>query len=443
MRSTFPSMRSTFRGTLRPLAAAAAVGSLLLAACGSSSTTPSATGSKKGTTAQPVTITLSGWTSSPVEAQLMTTMLGQFESTHPNIHVLYRPIPGSSGSSYSAAIRTRIAAGNAPDVIYVNNGGEASSFIADGVLRPLNAFMAAAHVSTSDFYPEALAMFEHNGTVYGLPKDQSPLALFYNKTLFQRAGIAGPPATWAQFEADAKALTDPAIHQYGLINSAQEPRWAEFLTQAGGGVMNASMSRMTLTSPASITGYEFYVNLYRKGYATLPTTVGASWGGQAFGMGKAGMVLSGDWLVPFLSQTYPHVKFGIAELPKGPANNESLAFPVAYGIPATAPHPRAAFTLISYLTSEPGMTKWMNLGLALPTRPDLIGIPYYSEHPVLHGLLSQLPDSIPWNFPKGFGELSSVTMTNETTLAIEGRISPVQALTAMQKAGMAVLASGS
>ncbi len=437
--------------TLRSLALASATSALsvVAAACGSSSTaasnsaTSATTATASASTAQThkhVTVTLSGWTSSPVEATLMKQELKTFEAKYPYIHVAYRPIPGSSGGSYSAAIRTRIAAGNPPDVIYVNNGGESSSFIAAHILDPLNSYMTAAHVSKSSFYPSALAMFESGGTVYGLPKDQSPLALFYNKTLFKQAGISGPPTTWAQFAADAKALTKTSVHQYGLINSAQEPRWAQFLTQAGGGVMNTSMTKMTLTSPASIQGFDFYVNLYKNGYATLPTTVGASWGGQAFGMGKAGMVLSGNWLVPFLGKTYPSTKYGIAVLPSGPVNNTSLTFPVAYGITAASHHPRSSFTLISYLTSKVGMTNWMNLGLALPTRPDLINLPYYSQHPILDGLLQQLPKTLAWNFPKGFGQLSSTTMTNQTTLAIQGKETPLKALQVMQKDGQAILA---
>lgn len=407
------------------------MGGVLLAAltaCGSS------TASSKT-----VTITLSGWTSSPVEAQLMQKMLQGFSKSHPTIHVNYRPISGN----YEAVLKTRFVAGDAPDVIYVNNGGESSTFIKNGDIISLNPYIQASGFKLSQFYPSALALFQSGGKTYAIPKDQSPLALFYNKTLFQQAGIAAPPTTWTQFQSDAQRLTHTAKHQYGLINSVQEPRWAEFLYQAGGGVMNSGMTRFTLTSAASLRGYQFFVNLYRNGYAAVPTTVGATWGGQAFGMGDAGMVLSGNWLVPFLNQTYPHTSYGIAPLPAGPQNNVSLTFPVGYGITKDSPHPHAAWTLIQYLTSASGMTKWMNLGLALPTRPALLSLPYYQAHPVLQGLLQQLPHSLAWTFPPGFVEYSSTTMTDQTTLAIEGKESAAQALANMQKAGQAILQSNS
>jgi multiple sugar transport system substrate-binding protein len=411
---------------------------MILAACGGTSTASSSTASSSST--KPVTITLSGWTSSPVEAQLLEKDLSGFTKQYPNIHVKYRPISGS-GSNYESVLRTRFVAGNAPDVIYVNNGGESSTFMADHVLVPLNSYIKQSHFSIGDFYSSALSLFEKNGKIYGIPKDQSPLALFYNTAMFKKAGITSPPSTWAQLAADAKLLTNPSQHVYGLINSVQEPRWAQFLYQAGGGVMNSSMSKFTLTSAASVKGFKYFVDLYRKGYATVPTNVGASWGGQAFGMGKAAMVLSGDWLVPFMNQTYPSIHFNTAVLPSGPVSNTSLTFPVAYGITKDSKHPGAAWKLVSYLTSQTGMTRWMNLGLALPTRKSLVSLPYYASHPVTKGLLSQLPSTIAWTFPPGFVQYSSTTMLNQATLAIEGKESAAQALANMQKSGQAILSA--
>ncbi len=408
---------------------------IILAACSSSSASTASP-----TSNQPVTITLSGWTSSPVEAQLLTKDLAGFSKKYPYIHVNYRPISGS-GSNYESVLRTRFVAGDAPDVIYVNNGGESSTFMANNDLIPLNSYIKSTNFSIKDFYSSSLSLFEKGGKIYGIPKDQSPLALFYNTAMFAKAGITHPPTTWAQLAADAKLLTNPSQHVYGLINSVQEPRWAEFLYQAGGGVMNSSMTKFTLTSPASVKGYTYFVDLYKNGYATVPTTVGATWGGQAFGMGKAAMVLSGNWLIPFLNQTYPSIHFNTAVLPSGPANNLSLTFPVAYGITKDSKHPNAAWKLVSYLTSQSGMTRWMKLGLALPTRQSLVSLPYYKQHPVTQGLLSQLPHSIAWTFPPGFVQFSSTTMVDQTTLAIENKETPKQALINMQNGGQAILSS--
>ncbi|MDA8193541.1 MAG: extracellular solute-binding protein [Thermaerobacter sp.] len=416
------------------VAGAAFVLTASLAGCGSSAT-PAATSSSSH---QPVTITLSGWTSSPVEATLMQKELGYFEKQYPWIHVKYRPISGN----YGAIMKTRFVAGDAADVIYVNNGGESSSFMKNGDLVSLTPYIKKSHFPIQDFYPSALSLFESNGQIYGIPKDQSPLALFYNPAMFKAAGITSPPTTWAQLQQDAKLLTNPAQHRYGLVNSAQEPRWAPFIYQAGGSIMNSNMTQMTLNTPQALNGFSFFVNLYRKGYAALPATVGAGWGGQAFGMGRAAMTLSGNWAVPFLEQTYPKTPFAIAKLPQGPANAETLVFPVAYGITKDSQHPNASWDLIRYLTSQTGMTKWMNLGLALPTRKSLTSLPYYQQHPVLTPLLQELPISVAWTFPAGFSQYSSTTLTNQTTLAIMGKETPAKALQILQQDGTSILQAG-
>ena len=404
-----------------------------LTGCGTQSSATSATQSSAATsktTHKSVTVTLSGWTSSPVEATLMKKELTYFEKQYPWIHVKYRPISGN----YNAVLKTRLVAGNAPDVIYVNNGGQSSSFIANHDILPLNKYIKASHFPIHDFYKGSISLFEKNGQIYGIPKDQSPLVLFYNKSLFAKANLK-PPTTWAQFAADAKKLTNHASHQYGLINSAQEPRWAEFVYQAGGSIMNASMTKMTLNTKAALKGFSFFVDLYRQGYAALPSKVGASWGGQAFGEGKSAMVLSGNWLVPYLQKTYPKTKFGTVPMPMGPANNQTLTFPVSYSISKDSKHPQASWDLIRYLTSTKGMTQWLNQGFALPTRKSLTKLTYFKTHPVEQALIKSLPVSIPWNFPPGFVQYSSTTMTNQTTLAIMNKETPAAALATMQKDG--------
>ena len=84
-------------------------------------------------------------------------------------------------------------------------------------------------------------MFVSNGTVYGIPRDQSPLVLYYNPKMFKQAGISGPPKTWAELLADAKKLTNPAKKVYGIvIYTAGAALGAQFVYQAGGSVMNNS-----------------------------------------------------------------------------------------------------------------------------------------------------------------------------------------------------------
>lgn len=403
--------------------------SLVLAGCGSNSSTAKAS---KG----PVTVVVASWTGTNVTNGIIDHQLAQFNKTHPGIHAVYHPISGN----YETILKTEFVAGDAPDIITLNNGGQAPTFEAEGAVIPLNSYIKRSHYSLSDFYSGALDMFISKNTVYGIPRDQSPLALYYNPAMFKAAGISGPPTTWAQFEADAKKLTIPAKKQYGLVNTPQEPRWAEFLYDAGGSVMNANMTKMTLNTPAALKGFSFYVHLYRSGVAQQPSQVGATWGGQALGMGHAAMTLEGAWAIPYLQDTYPHTPFAIAPLPKGPVSNVSLDFPTAWAITKDSKHPQQAWEVIQYLTG-PGQAQWVEQGGLVTVRKSLINMPYYRQHPIYKNIIASLPKAVPWNFPVGFDQYVNTTLSNVTLEAVEGKISPQAALNQLQTQGEQILKS--
>lgn len=397
----------------------------------------SAYAQSKATSVKPVTIVVASWSGTNVTNGIIDQQLARFNKSHPGIHAIYRPISGD----YETILKTEFVAGDAPDIITLNNGGQAPTFEAEGAVVPLNSFMAKSHYSIKDFYPGAINMFISGKTVYGLPRDQSPLALYYNPVLFKQAGISGPPKTWAAFQADAHKLTDSKKKVYGLVQTPQEPRWAQFVYQAGGSIMNPAMTKMTLNTPAALKGFSFFINLYRHGVAAQPSEVGATWGGQALGMGKAAMSLEGAWAIPYLQDTYPKTKFAIAPLPKGPANNKSLDFPTAWSITKDAQHPQQAWEVIQYLTGA-GEAQWVEQGGLVTVRKSLVNMPYYRSHPIYSNIIKQMSNAIPWTFPNGFDQYVNSTLENETLLAVEGKVTPKEALSQLQQQGQATLQNG-
>jgi len=399
-----------------------------LAGCGVSSakTTSTKTGSPKV-----VTITLGGWAAFPSNnVQSMQSFLKPFKKEYPWIHVKYEPVPGD----YETELKTEYVAGDAADVVALNNGGQASPFIDAGDVIPLNHFLAASHETVKDFYSGTTSLFTYQHKLYAIPRDEDVLGLFYNKAMFAKAGIKSPPATWAQLETDAKLLTHPKAHVYGIGIDPSESYWEEFVLQAGGSIYNPSTNKMTLNTKAALSGFSYYIDLYRKGYAVQPSQVGATWSGESFGIGRVAMTIEGGWLISSLAQDWPTIHYAIAPLPKGPVNNDTLTFPVGWAISKSAPDPAAAWDLVNYLTDQ-GQPAWDAGTEALPTRPTNIHITYFKQHPIWSTLIASLPTAKAWTFPNGFDQYSSTTLDNQTLLAVEGQESPAQALKNLQKAG--------
>jgi multiple sugar transport system substrate-binding protein len=384
--------------------------------------------------AKPVTIVVASWSGTNVTNGIIDAQLAAFNKAHPNIHAVYRPIAGN----YQTVIQTELVAGDAPDIITINNGGQAPTFESLGAVVPLTKYINASHYSLKDFFAGAIDMFKTGRTVYGIPRDQSPLALYYNPAMFKAAGIKSPPTTWAQLYADAKKLTNAKKKIYGLVQTPQEPRWAQLLYQAGGSVMNKTMTKMTLNTPAALKGFTYFVHLYRSGVAAQPSQVGATWGGQALGMGRAAMTFEGAWAIPYLQDTYPKTKFAIVQLPKGPVNNDTLDFPTAWGITKDSKHQQLAWEVIKYLTGV-GEARWVEQGGLVTVRKSLINMPYYKQHPIYKNILAALPKGIPWTFPNGFNQYSTVTLNNVSLEAVDGKITPKAALSQLQTAGEQIL----
>ncbi len=309
---------------------------------------------------QATNITLSGWSAGKTEDDLLQSMVDTFNRTHPTIHVDYSVINGD----YTPAMTARFAAQNPPDVFYVDSA-RLATWAKQGVLQPLNSYIKATKFDTSKFYPGLLGAFKVGKTIYGFPKDWSPLAVEINTSMFRAAGIKRAPRTWAELTADAQKLASSNAVPGGKP-ICLNPDWARmlaFIYQNKGSLANVQ-------SPAVAAAVNYYAGLVKKGLAATPTQLGVGWPGEALGKEKAAIIFEGNWLLPYMPMNFPQIKYAVAPMVKGKVN-ANLGFTVSYSMAKASDHKQAAWTLLSWLTGKRGMTLWMSKGLALPSRTDV------------------------------------------------------------------------
>jgi len=329
----------------------------------------------------PITITLSGWQSSPNEKQLLAQVLHDFEVKNPGIKVKYEVIT----SEYMDVIKTRLIGDVAPDVFYLD-ALEAPLLMKYNVLEPLGGYISPSF-NLADFEPSMLNAFRHNHQLYGLPKDFSTLALIYNQKMFAAAGISQPPATWDELLADSRKLTiaqnqTGKITQYGF-GLAPELARQVFMINAFGGRLMGQNGYADFAAPDSLQGLQLVIDQYRRDHtAAQPTDVGATSGSEMLGQEKVAMTLEGTWAIPYLKETFPTLDFATAEVPTVNGKRGTMAFTVAYVMNRKAKHKAAAWKLIAYLTGRDGMRAWATQGLALPTRRSVLASLGYRENPL-------------------------------------------------------------
>ncbi len=326
-------------------------------------------------------VRLSSWVSSPTETRLLEETLAAFHQQHPQIQFSHEPIPGN----YSEKIQLMLGTYTAPDLFYLK-GEFAPSYMRYNILMPLNKYAdATPDFELDDFYPSLLEAFQKDSVYYGFPKDFNPYILFYNRAMFQEAGLENPPDNWTELSEWSETLTrdtngDGDPDQFGLVIQASLDMLMPFVFQ-NDGEFQRSDGELGITDPAFVEALEFYHGLYKRGIATTPNKIGTDWNGDAFGRGKCAMIIAGGWVIPFLEETYPEIDYGVAVLPAGKKRG-TVAFTTAYVMPKYSARADEAWQLMSYLTGREGMASWTRLGLALPARRSVAVANGFYDDPV-------------------------------------------------------------
>jgi multiple sugar transport system substrate-binding protein len=378
-------------------------------------------------TSAPTSIVLAGWTSSPAETATLQNVVAAFEATHPGIAVDYQPL-----DNYQSNMEARFAAGNPPDVFYVDSSF-APDWIARGFLLPLQGLATSSRFDTSHFFPVLRRAFEGaGGKPYGFPKDWSPLAMFTNNTLLAASG-ASAPTSWAELR-DAAVRIRAATGVTPICLSADWARLLAFVDENGGSFMNSSRTAMAVNSPAALDAVDFYVGLARDGLAAPPDSLGEDWCGGAFADGKVAFAFEGSWLLPVLDASVSRPDYSIRPMPAG-VRRGNVAFTVAYSIAAASQHKQAAWELLAYLTGREGMALWTSGGVALPSRDD-VAPPAGRDV-----FIGEAPISTVWSFAPGFSDVLGLA-NYELGLVFAGAETSAAMLAAVEAAGNAALAGG-
>ncbi|HVV57842.1 MAG TPA: extracellular solute-binding protein [Gaiellaceae bacterium] len=354
------------------------------------------------------TVSLAGWSGGTDEDALLKQVIATFEKTHPSIKVNYSVINGD----YATAMTARFAAHNPPDVFYVDSS-LASTWATQGVLQPLDSYIKSSKYDTSKFFPSLLNTFKVNGQTYGFPKDWSPLAMEINTGMLGSVH-AKVPTNWSTLTSVATAIKNAGLVKGGAP-ICLSPDWARMLAF----IFQNKGSLADVQSPAVVQAVNYYVGLLKNGLAETPTQLGVDWCGTALGKQKSAIIFEGNWLLPSMKTTYPQTRYGVFPMVSQKTGG-NLAFTVSYSMAKDAKNKQAAWTLLSWLTSQAGQKLWVSKGLALPSRSDVKAI----------GGREAFLKAAPWAHGWGFKNFSNTytVMNNDLSGVIAGSKSVQQML---------------
>jgi multiple sugar transport system substrate-binding protein len=287
------------------------------------------------------------------------------------ITVTYEPLEGD----YNAALFNALSAGTAADLFYVP-GETAPAIVATGKVLPLDG-----EAELDSFIESLLDVYTIDGKVYGIPKDFNTLALFYNTDLFDEAGVDYPDVddTWEEFAEKLRGVSALEEGVYGACLPTTYDRFGAFAFGAGWQPPGVAES-VDFSDDAMRQAVEWYTGLIREGAAVVPADVGQGWTGGCLATEDVGVAVEGAWIIGFLRNEAPNLRYGATFLPIGPSGERgNFIYSVAYAVNADSPHREEALAVLEALTSPEAQQWVLEEGLAIPSRSDLANNPFFSQ----------------------------------------------------------------
>jgi multiple sugar transport system substrate-binding protein len=302
---------------------------------------------------EPVTITYFTFSAAPDHLEDLDQMIQIFEAAHPDIKVKVETAPWDD---YFTKLQTLIAGGTAPDVFELNYENFVS-FAAKGVLRDLDSLAQADETFDSAIlYPRAYGAFNYNGMQLGLPETFSTAVLFYNKDLFDQAGLSYPTADWTWDDAvtAGKELTDADAGVWGLYSPVQFWEFYKKAAQNGCDFFNEDKTEVMINAPECVEALETMVSFVEEGIMPSDADMGGVADGDMFTAGQIAMDVTGIWM--FAAFADAPFEWDIQVEP-GLADHATHFFANAVSVFAATEHPQEAWEWAKFFTSSPEMAQ--------------------------------------------------------------------------------------
>lgn len=273
-------------------------------------------------------------------------------------------------NSYWTLLEAGATGGDMPDVFWMHSN-EAVKYMSNDILLDITDKVNSSSKLEMDKFPQDLKdMYTYDGKIYAVPKDMDTIAMWYNKTMFDEAGIDYPTEdwTWDEFYDIAKKLTKDDGSQYGFAMnpSNEQDTWMNIVYTMGGTILKED-GTSGFDDPQTIKAMEFVDKLV-KDVCPPANTMSETGTDVLFQSGKVAMISQGSWMVAgFKENEYLTQNCDVVRLPKDATTGKSVSIYNGLGWAASAgtSMPDEAFQLIEWFGTKDMQVKQAELGVTM------------------------------------------------------------------------------
>ncbi|MDD2970992.1 MAG: sugar ABC transporter substrate-binding protein [Lachnospiraceae bacterium] len=357
--------------------ALASVMTFSMAGCGSQTSESAAPAADSGTeaaategtetaTVSPDTLTVAVWDKNQEPG--LTQIVNDF-TAETGIKAQIQVTPWEQ---YWTMLEAGATGGSLPDVFWMHSNEITTYSEYEMLLDLTDRISSSETLDMSKFPKEIVEIYNYDGKQFAVPKDYDTIALWYNKTMFDEAGITYPDDTWTwdDFADACKKLTKEDGSQYGyaLKPSNNQDGWYNMVYDMGGEIITPDRTKSGMDEEGTIKALEFVSGLVKDGYTPAYEVMTENNPEALFEAGKVGMITMGSWMLAELcNNDYVKANCDIAVLPKDTATGRraSIYNGLGWAAAANTDKPDEAWALIEYLGSQKAQQKQSDLGIVI------------------------------------------------------------------------------
>jgi ABC-type glycerol-3-phosphate transport system substrate-binding protein len=270
----------------------------------------------------------------PLAKALTDKWIPEFEKANPGVKVNYTSITfAGSGIDYDTKLLADLASKAGPDAWVMGSWNYTENkYIESGLVAPLDPTIfgyTSVDDMIADYPPNGLSAFVRDGKIYALFNELTTMSLFYNKDMFDAAGIPylpeDKPVSWDYIgeisqklrKTDASGALTQMGFQFGFFAAFRSPQWYAqdyylLLRQYGQDDLFVD-GKPAANTPAAVKAFQMIYDFTYKYQAYDPTFL-ANWFSE-FPNNRVAMVWAGPWFVAAARGTNPNLHFGVAPTP--------------------------------------------------------------------------------------------------------------------------------
>lgn len=275
----------------------------------------------------------------------MSAIAKEFEKENPGVKV---KVQVTGWDEYWTKLEAAATGGVLPDVFWMHSE-RFYDYASNGMLMEIDSSLENGF---KPFPQELVKMYQYNGKQYAVPKDFDTIGVFYNKELFDKAGVPYPDGSWdwAKYLETAKKLTKDGVYGTAAPLNVQEGFW-NTMYQNNGYVLKDNKSGYN--TPEAQEAIQWWVDLSLKEKVS-PTQKDFDEVGpfQMFVSGKVAMVQLGSWMLAGIEENAEFAKkVGVTYLPKG-KKQATIYNGLGYSASANTKNPEVVKKFIAFLASK-------------------------------------------------------------------------------------------